>query len=254
MINRKTNWVIVFGLLFLVTACVQQDIASINQGASNLAGETGGDNIPIQDEGLGPIEITPDADIGESNADQESQDNGIVSSSGKSSSKGLQSADPGYIDSVAPESSGPDQNENLTVDWLTYNDQTYSFSIDYPSIYIVLPEQGGPSSAYPGVVHKVQFQDVQLATGDTADFELPIFIVEVFELGGKSLEALIAQIEPDGRLDAYQGNNLDGFRVSYKQLIAPNEFFFFSSPEYAYKLTPLGPFSPEMVQSFTIQK
>lgn len=246
--------IIVFGLLFLATACVQQDIDSIAQSDSILTGEHEGDEIQLQHEGIGPLEITPGAGGGENEAEQPvNQVEGNISSSGKRSTGGSTSAEPGYVDSVAPDSSAQNPEESLTVAWLTYNDQVFSFSIEYPSFYTILPEASNSLDDDLAKVHQVRFQDIQLATGDTAGFELPNFTIEVFESGGMSLEEFIAQNEPDGVLEEYQANNLGGYRVSYNQLIAPNEFYYFSSNGYAYKLTPLGAYSLEMLDSFNIQ-
>lgn len=250
--NKKTIGIIVLGLLFFATACVQQDIDPMAQDDSIQASEGGSDDVQLQHEGIGPLEITPDAGGGESTAGQENQVEGIVSSSGEVSTAESKNAEPGYVDSVAPESLAIDQVE-VALEWLTYIDPAYSFSIDYPSIYTVLPETEDQSNADPAIVHQVRFQDIQLATGDTAEFELPIFLIEVFELGDKSLDDFIHLNEPDGHTEMYQGNNQNGIRVSYNQLIAPGEYYFFSSQNYAYKLTPLGPFSPDMVLSFDIQ-
>jgi hypothetical protein len=47
--------------------------------------------------------------------------------------------------------------------------------------------------------------------------------------------------------------DLSGIRVYFKQLIAPNEFYYFSEHDYVYKLTPLGQYGQEMLQSFEIE-
>jgi hypothetical protein len=252
--NKKTIRVIVFGILFLATACVQQDIDPIAQISPTQIIEQGSDEIELQYEGIGPLEITPDPGGGESPAAPSVENmEGNISSSGTQSSSNSTNSEPGYVDSVAPSSSGLNQEESMTIAWLTYNDQVYSFSIDYPSIYTILPETVNSLDDAPAKVHQVRFQDIQLATGETAEFELANFTIEVFELGSQSLETFIAQNEPDGNIEAYPVNKLNGFRVYYNQLIAPNEFYFFSANDYVYKLTPLGPYSQEMLQSFQIQ-
>jgi hypothetical protein len=254
MMNKKAIGIVVFGLLFLATACVQKDIDSPLQGASTATSEPGSNEIQLQYEGIGPLEITPGPDLEESATGSDDQVTGIISSSGEESSgSGSKRAEPGFVDSVAPSSSGLDLEKSLEVEWLTYQDKTYSFSIDYPSIYVVLPETEDLSKVDPAKVHQVRFQDIQLATGETAEFELPMFLIEVFEPGKQSLETFISRNEPGGAREAYQVNNLNGIRVYYNQLIAPNEFYFFSSQDYVYKLTPLGPFGPDMLESFNIQ-
>ncbi len=252
--DNKAIGIIVFGLLFLTTACVQKDMKSPLQGAPTATSEPGSNEIQLQYEGIGPLEITPGPDPGESTTGSNSQDEGIISSSGEESSgSGSKGAEPGFVDSVAPNSSGLDLEGNLEFEWLTYQDQAYSFSIDYPSIYTVLPETEDLANLDPAKVHQVRFQDIQLASGETGEFELPMFLIEVFEPGDQSLETLITRNEPGSFREEYQGNNLNGIRVYFNQLIAPNEFYFFSSQEYVYKLTPLGPFGPDMLQSFKIQ-
>ena len=252
--NKKAIGIIVFGLLFLATACVQNEMESPLQGAPTARSEPGSDEIQLQNEGIGPLEITPGPDPGESTTGSDSQDEGIISSSGEESSgSGSKGAEPGFVDSVPPSSPGIDLEGNLEFEWLTYQDKAYSFSINYPSTYTVLPEAEDLSNLDPAKVHQVRFQDIQLATGETAEFELPMFLIEVFEPGDQSLETFIIRNEPGGFREEYQGNNLNGIRVYYNQLIAPNEFYFFSSQDYIYKLTPLGPFGPDMLQSFKIQ-
>ena len=94
--NKKTIGIIVFGLLFLATACVPQDINSMAQGASNQKSEQGSDEIQLQHEGIGPLEITPDSGGGESAAGRESPVEGIVSSSGEVSAADSKNAEPGF--------------------------------------------------------------------------------------------------------------------------------------------------------------
>jgi hypothetical protein len=254
MMNKAIIRIIIFGLFFLFTACVQQNLDSIVQDASTQISAQGGEGIQLQHEGIGPLEITPDPGGGESAAAPSADKiEGNISSSGKQSTSGSKNVEPGYVDSVAPSSLTLNQEESLTVVWLTYFDQAFSFSIIYPQTYTILPEFANSVIDDPVKVHQVRFQDIQLATGDSAEFELPTFTIEVFELGDQTLEAFIAQIEPGGHKEEYQVNNLNGFRVYYNQLIAPNEFYFFSANGYVYKLTPLGSYSQEMLHSFNIQ-
>jgi hypothetical protein len=199
-------------------------------------------------EGKGPLVITPaPGEDGEISSLPGEIDPSMAEPQG-----GSYGGEPGQINSSAPEEL-LDEEDQQVVTWLTYQDQAFSFSINYPNIYLILPETANSEDDVPAKVHQVRFQDMQLATGDTADFELPNFMIEVFELDDQSLEAFIAQNEPDGFVEAYQVNNLNGFRVYYNQLIAPGEFYFFSANGYVYKLTPLGLYSQEMLHSFQIQ-
>jgi hypothetical protein len=51
----------------------------------------------------------------------------------------------------------------------------------------------------------------------------------------------------------YSLGDLTGLRVYFNRLSAPNEFYYFTSHGYVYKLTPLGKYSDEMLQSFQIK-
>ena len=44
----------------------------------------------------------------------------------------------------------------------------------------------------------------------------------------------------------------EGWKVRLPVLIAPNEFYFFGTKEYVYRLIPLGPHSQDMLASFQL--
>lgn len=239
---------ILSGILLLSATCstespVPQAVSADNSGKQEVVEE----GQPLY-EGKGPLVIIP----------APGEDGKIPSLPGEIDPSmaepqgGSYGGEPGQINSSAPEEL-LDEEDQQDVTWLTYHDQAFSFSINYPNIYLTLPESTNSGDDDPANVHQVRFQDIQLATGDTADFEIPSFSIEVFDLGDHSLEGFIALNEPDGLMEAYQENRLSGFRVSHKRLIAPNEFYFFSANGYVYKLTPLGIFSQEMLHSFQIE-
>jgi hypothetical protein len=103
--------------------------------------------------------------------------------------------------------------------------------------------------ADPAVIHRVRFQDTDLAT---AELEIPIFTVEVYELNMLTLEAFLDLTATGAESQIYTLGDLSGFRVTFNQLSAPNEFYYFAGDEYVYKLTPLGMYSEEMLQRFQI--
>jgi hypothetical protein len=252
--NRMMILIIGIAMLILITACVQNANDPLVQIVSTPTSEPGGNEVQLQYEGIGPLEITPAPGDGESAAAPSAgQVNGIISSSGQQSTNELSSGEPGQIESVAPGDFNFEQDASLPVNWLTYHDQEYSFSINYPDIYTILPETATSMEGDLAAVHQVRFLDIQLASGDATQFELPNFTITVFELGDQSLEAFVAKENQGGEVEAYTGRNLTGYRVYYNQLMAPNEFYYFSTNGYVYKLTPLGPNSQEMLHSFKIE-
>jgi hypothetical protein len=251
--TRMPIFIVAFGMLFLTTACVQQDINTLAQNAITPAGEQGMDEIELQQEGIGPLEITPDSSSANLPVEPAAgQDGGNISSSGERSASESVSGEPGQIDSVAPGGLTLEQDANQPMSWLTYRDQAYSFSIDYPDTYTILPETE-PFNADLELIHRVRFLDAQLAAGDTAEYEPPNFTVEIFTLGNQALEEFIDNDKSGGGREVYTLGDLTGFRVYFKQLIAPNEFYYFSEHGYVYKFTPLGLYAEEMLHSFEIE-
>lgn len=252
--TRMPIFIVAFGMLFLTTACVQQEINTLAQNAITPAGEQEIDEIEIQQEGIGPLEITPDSSSANLPIEPAAgQDGGNISSSGKRSASESISGEPGQINSVAPGGLTLEQEASQPVSWLNYRDQAYSFSIDYPDTYTILPETESLNNADPELIHRVRFLDAQLAAGDTAEYEPPNFTIEIYALGNQSLEELIDNDKSGSEREVYTLGDLTGFRVKFKRLIAPNEFYYFSEHGYVYKLTPLGLYSEEMLHSFEIE-
>ncbi|MBY8999225.1 MAG: hypothetical protein KGD60_16075, partial [Candidatus Thorarchaeota archaeon] len=77
------------------------------------------------------------------------------------------------------------------VSWLTYQDQDFHFSIAYPDTYTILPAQNSSAAGGPELLHVLRFLDHQLASGDTAEYEIPNFTIEVFDLGSLTLEKFL---------------------------------------------------------------
>lgn len=252
--KRKMVLSIVIAMLTLITACGQQDFDSLVQVVSTPTYEHGGSEIQLQHEGIGPLEITPAPGNGaRETVPTDGQIEGIVSSSGQRSTSETSGGDSGQIESIAPNGSASDQEASLQVIWLNFHDQEYSFSINYPNSYIILRETGIAMTGSPGAVIQVRFLDKQLASGDTAQLEISNFTITVFELGDLSLEAFIAKENQAAESETYTGRNMTGFRVIINQLLAPNEFYYFSADGFVYKLTPLGPYGQEMLSSFKIE-
>ena len=252
--NRIFSSLIVLGLLFLATACASGNLVAPDEGLSAPASEAGGNEIQLLHEGKGPLEITPDpAGKAKTTTSSADQGGGNVSPSGGETQSKTLGEDSGQIDSFAPSELIADEGEIEPEDWLTYQDQIYLFSIDYPDTYTILPENIQLEETDPLMVHRVRFQDIALATGDTASFEIPKFTIEIFELGDLTLDAFLDNYAAGAERQVYSQGDLTGLRVYFNRLSAPNEYFYFSSHGYVYKLTPLGKYSEEMLLSFRIR-
>ena len=252
--NRKFSSLIFLGVLLLATACAPENQVAPDEGLSAPASEAGGNEIQLLQEGKGPLEITPDP-AGRENTTSSStnQGDGNVSPSGGETQSKTIGEESGQIDSLAPSDLVADETGIKPVNWLTYRDEAFLFSIDYPDSYTILPEDLQLKETDPLTTHRVRFQDITLATGDTASFEIPKFTIEIFELGDLNLDAFLDHYAAGAERQVYTQGDLTGLRVYFNRLSAPNEFYYFTSHGYVYKLTPLGKYSEEMLHSFQIK-
>ena len=156
------------------------------------------------------------------------------------------------IESKSPSGLTLEGEISTAVNWLTYQDQAFRFSIDYPESYSILPEEDLSLGSEYGRLLNLRFLDRQLADGDTADLEIPNFRIEVYDLRNQSLESFLEENIDRGDREKIELGELIGIRVSFNQLIAPNEFYYFSGNGYVYKLTPMGLYSQEMLETFQI--
>jgi hypothetical protein len=234
------------GVLILASACTPENLGGLVDELGAPAGDRSG-GIEVLAEGRGPLEYTPGSgDEGITSNDQAGE---IVSSSGERIvTGGSVSDEPGTIGASAPGGSVEKQPAN----WLTYTDEAFKFSIDYPDTYSILPEIELLRDIDPAMVHRVRFLDTDLAKGDTVEFEIPNFTVEVFELSSQTLEAFLDIQAFGAEIEVYTQGDLTGFRVYYNRLSVPNEYYYFAGDGYAYKLTPLGVYSEDMLHSFQL--
>lgn len=144
-------------------------------------------------------------------------------------------------------------------EWRTYTDKAYGFSIKYPDTLIVLREPKSQPVTTPRFVHRVRFQDKQLASAQTADLEPPQFSIEVLEHNGSApLREWLrsnAQIGADDTVELVHLDGAeDGLRLRYAVQLAPNDFYYFARGKYIFRLTPLGLHGEEMLNSFRFDK
>ena len=252
---RKSTLIIICVTMILSTACVQQKIETlIEDGTNSINEQLASDEMQLLQEGIGPLEITP-LPPGENHnlAPSTGLDDGNISSRGEQTSGGASSGEPGKVDSQAPGGLTMEEDLQPAVSWLTYQDQDFHFSIAYPDTYTILPAQNSSAAGGPELLHVLRFLDHQLASGDTAEYEIPNFTIEVFDLGSLTLEKFLEQHFEIGNKEPFSLGKLNGIRVSLDQLIAPNQFYYFADQSFVYKLTPLGEYGQQMLESFQIK-
>ncbi len=177
-------------------------------------------------------------------------------------------ATPGGAPAMLPGGAGVSQPENPiagqpptpggkggTVNWLTFRDDTFRFEILYPPSYVVLKPTVKKD---PQPVREIHFQDKDLAKSETANLELPQFMIEVFDNSAKApLDQWLRNHKlTDARstVSAYSVGGMNGVHVTSMLLLAPNEFFYLAQGTTILRLTPLGEFSNQMLASLKAVK
>jgi hypothetical protein len=252
--NSKLLFLIVFGMLVITAACAPAQTETRIEDATNTEIEgPASEGIQMQQEGIGPLEITPPPPGGDHNlAPSTDGDGGNINSKGERTTGAASDGEPGMVESKSPSGLTLEGEISAAVDWLTYQDQIFQFSIDYPQSYTILPDEDISSGSEPGSVQNLRFLDRQLADGATADLEIPNFTIEVYDLGNHTLETFLEGNFERGERETIKLGDLIGIRVSFNQLIAPNEFYYFSDHGFVYQLTPMGLYSQEMLETFQI--
>jgi len=237
------------------TACATGEIETLGEGIERItAQEPTSGEIQLQQEGIGPIEITPPTP-GEAPSlpPATGGGSGNISSSGERSESNAPNEEPGMIQSKAPGGQVMEQELPAGVSWLIYQDQTFPFSLAYPDTYTILENDTLVEKSELNPIHQVRFLEKQLAEGDTSDLEIPNFTIEIYNLEEQSLESFLDKNFPQGQREQISLNNLNGLRVFFKNLIAPNQVYYLSDQGYVYRLIPMGEFSQEMLASFQIR-
>ena len=164
-----------------------------------------------------------------------------------------------FIACSRPAGSSTEQSEHDGLHrWRMYEDKTYGFSIKYPRQFVILPERDSQEEAPAGLLHRVRFQDRQVASWQTADLEPPQFMIEVFK--AESLVSLrdwlrAAQwVASDDTVEPFEVEGArEGLRVRQMQQLAPNDFYYVATERYVFRLTPLGEHGPRMLSTFRLQ-
>lgn len=237
----------------LITACSPEELAALDeaQNKPEIALQSGGG---AQADANGQAATLLGQEGG--NVTSQDGDGGNIAANGQQSADPPTSNEAGLMPGTSAGSAPGEAAQAKPINWLTYISDPYKFSIQYPDSFVILPEVDLlAENVSPGLVHQVRFQTRALAEGDTAALEQPQFMVEVFTFAGQtSLDGFIKTLLPFSNMtiESYSNGKVSGLRASTNRMLAPNEFYFFAGNGVVYKLTPLGKYSPEMLQSFAI--
>jgi hypothetical protein len=140
------------------------------------------------------------------------------------------------------------------MDWRTYHDTAFGFSILYPSTYTLLTEPATYANTAPPLLHRVRFQEQDLVRSAIAALEPARFSIEVF--ANPTALPLLPWLEHNGMLPPHSDlqpfpiAERAGIRVLRRELVAPGQFIFVDNNRWVYRLTPLGPYADAMLRSF----
>lgn len=185
-----------------------------------------------------------------------SQDNGVTNSEGTIVAPLPVSGEaPGQEPGALPEGESVEPHPGGdNVNWLTYSDSDFRFSIKYPDIFAILDEPKRPEGDVPELIHRVRFQDKSLLGADTAALEPPQFSIEVFSNSARlPLQEWLQQsgmIPTNSQVEDFPIAGKPGLRVTRMELIAPGQFVFMEDNGLVFRLTPLSSYSEEMLKSF----
>ena len=143
------------------------------------------------------------------------------------------------------------------VGWLMHSDSTYGFAVRYPNDDVILKESTLPIPAQPPAVLRLRFQQKNIAAGQFADLEPPRFTIQVFtRSSGHSLRNWLHSVgllPPGSEVSTVRlAGASEGLKVDILQQLAPNEFVYFATDKYVYRLIPFGPEGADMLASFRL--
>jgi hypothetical protein len=162
---------------------------------------------------------------------------------------------PGEVPSGSAGDETPVPVESEAIEWFVYSDSKYGFTINYPSVYVIMPQRA-PQSFQPQPIAEVLFQDKDIAESDVAVFAPPAFAIRIFD---NSVKLPVAQwltthqlVSPEGvqRLESYVVDGTRGARNCLLQDIVPNCMIYVPFGGYLYEFIPNGDYADAMLDSF----
>ena len=183
---------------------------------------------------------------------QEGDDGSAIDNSGTVYPAGPVSSDPGES---SGNESGDDtaglSEEEVPVNWITYIDPNFGFSLQYPDTYTTLAEPQNFAEIAPALIGRLRLLEPSLAKSDFAELEPPKFSIEIYANDpGLSLNDWMDANMPSGDKETAQIDNINCTKLTQQILLAPNQFIVCEYSGNIFKFTPLGLYSEEILASF----
>jgi hypothetical protein len=230
--------IFVMALSLILSACAPP------KGWEALSSGGGGDD------GTGPA-----ADPLASGSAQEGGPNAAIDNSGTVYPSGPASSESGF--SAGSESGSGDDplgdspEDGVPMNWITYTDPKFGFSLNYPDLYTVLAEPQNLAEISPALVGRFRLLDSSLANSDVAELEPPKFSIEIYSNNGRlPLGSWMDANLPRGDKESIEINGTPCLKTTLQILLAPNQFIVCENNGNIYKFTPLGLHSEEILASF----
>lgn len=139
--------------------------------------------------------------------------------------------------------------------WITYTDPKFGFSLEYPDIYTVLAEPQNLAEISPTLIGRFRLLESSLANSDVAELEPPVFSIEIYSNSERlSIESWIDENLPRGDKENTEIDGVACSKLTLQILLAPNQFTVCENNGNIYKFTPLGLNSEDILASFRFER
>ena len=259
-LRRGRRWWLA-SVVILVTASLLAGCANPTGILSNPVGE-GQESAQTQRQaGQGSSTTNLQAGAGESSqspgqAEDGDKDQAVINSEGTTLPPQSPNEQKGLVQIGGSEGDGqPIHSGGVT--WLTYTDQEYGFSLQYPDSYVILPEGTRGDNQQAAPLHVVRFQTKEIASGEMADVEPAQFAIEIYQrpasIGLRDWIQTSRFAPQNATFEAVElAGAQEGLKVTLQTLMAPNQFYYYATEKLIYRITPLGSYSAEMLTSFKL--
>ena len=169
-------------------------------------------------------------------------------------------SDPGAGESLprdggkqAPSSRRPGPSKG----WMNYIERTYGFSIGYPKVFVVQPQDVSKLTQFtPTPVASIFFMNPTMAKGALAGIEPPDLELRVYQARAvNSLKSWLTSVGllNDGTISQpYRNANVSGLKVCQSTLIAPGCSVYVLHDSRVYQLTPSSREGEAMLETFAL--
>lgn len=156
--------------------------------------------------------------------------------------------------------SGPPGGEaggDTEIKWVNYKNTEQGFSLRFPEGYVFRENASDLSKMQPSPIYEIEFFDSEEAVGiQPATLSIRVYQLPQDSDLAKWLEdsGILQRYGSSRDIAAYTLRNMQAFKVTSQQLIAPNWGVYAAHPvrDVVYELIPLGTVGERMLQSFSV--